>query len=52
MEQATPGGWVPASFDPNNGPYRCGAPVFKLPTSTLPPAVTLSSVGKSLSDLK
>ena len=52
VEQATPGGWVPASFGANDGPYRCGAPAFKLPASTLPPAVTLSSVGKSLSDLK
>jgi hypothetical protein len=52
VEQATVSGWVPASFRPNNGPYRCGAPAFKLPANTLPPAATLSSVGKTLSELK
>lgn len=51
VEQATSTGWQPASFGANNGPYRCGAPVYKL-QGTYPPPVTLASVGKSLSDLK
>jgi hypothetical protein len=51
VEVATPAGWEPAPFKPNNGPYRCGAPVLKL-TGNFPPPVSLSSVGKSLSDLK
>ena len=51
IEQATPAGWQPASFGANDGPYRCGAPVYKL-KGTYPPPVTLASVGKSLSDLK
>ena len=51
IEQATPTGWQPASFGANNGPYRCGAPVFKY-QGNLPQPVTLASVGKTLSDLK
>ena len=51
-EEATPTGWKPAAFDPNNGVYRCGAPVFKLPAGVYPPPVSLSDVGKSMSDLK
>ncbi len=52
VEQATPTGWVPAPFKPNNGAYRCGAPVYKLPAGVFPPTETLANVGKSLSDLK
>jgi len=52
VEQATPAGWQPAPFVPNDGPYRCGAPVYKMPAGSLPPAGTLASVGESLSDLK
>jgi len=52
VEQATPTGWVPAPFQPNDGAYRCGAPVYKLPAGTFPPTLTLSQVGKSMSDLK
>jgi ABC-type branched-subunit amino acid transport system substrate-binding protein len=51
VEQATPQGWQPAAFKPNNGVYRCGAPVYKLQGS-YPQPVTLKDVGKSLSDLK
>ncbi len=51
IEQATPAGWQPASFGANDGPYRCGAPVYKF-KGTYPPPVTLASVGKSLSDLR
>ncbi len=51
VEQATSTGWQPASFGANNGPYRCGAAVYKL-KGTYPSPVTLASVGKSLSDLK
>jgi len=50
IEQATPSGWVPAPFDPNNGAYRCGMPAVKV--SGIPPATQLSAVGLSLSDLK
>ncbi len=50
IEEATPSGWVPASFDPNNGAYRCGMPAIKV--SGIPPATQLSNVGLSLSDLK
>jgi hypothetical protein len=52
VEQATPGGWEPAPFRPNNGAYRCGAPVYRLPAGVFPPPATLASVGKNLSDLK
>jgi hypothetical protein len=50
-EKATPQGWEPAAFDPNDGAYRCHGPFFKLKTSYIPPT-TLSDVGKSLADLK
>jgi ABC-type branched-subunit amino acid transport system substrate-binding protein len=50
VEQATPSGWQPAPFDPNNGAYRCGQPVVKL--QGIPPAAQLSAVGLSLSNLK
>jgi ABC-type branched-subunit amino acid transport system substrate-binding protein len=50
VEQATPAGWQPASFGPNNGAYRCGQPAVKV--AGIPPAVQLSDVGLSLSNLK
>jgi ABC-type branched-subunit amino acid transport system substrate-binding protein len=50
IEQATPAGWQPAPFDPNNGAYRCGEPAVRV--KGIPPAVQLSNVGLSLSDLK
>jgi ABC-type branched-subunit amino acid transport system substrate-binding protein len=50
VEQATPAGWQPAPFDPNNGAYRCGQPAVKL--TGIPPAVQLSDVRLSLSNLK
>jgi hypothetical protein len=50
IEQATPAGWQPAPFGPNNGAYRCGEPAVKV--QGLPPAIQLSDVGLSLSDLK
>jgi hypothetical protein len=51
VEQATPAGWQPAPFGPNDGAYRCGAPVYKI-QGPYPPAITLADVGKSLSDLR
>jgi len=51
VEQATPNGWVPADFGANDGPYRCGENVIKLPAG-LPAPMQLSAVGKTLSDLK
>ena len=51
-EQATASGWQPATgFSPNtDGAYSCGEPAVKI--QGLPPAVQLSDVGLSLSDLK
>ena len=51
IEQATPGGWRPAQFGANTGPYLCGENVVKLPAG-FPTGVQLSAVGKTLSDLK
>ena len=51
VEQASTGGWQPAKFGANTGPYLCNENVIKLPAG-FPAAGTLSSVGKSLSDLK
>lgn len=50
IEQATPAGWKPAPFGPNNGAYRCGQPAVKL--QGMPAPVQLSAVGLSLSNLK
>ncbi|MFF0085845.1 ABC transporter substrate-binding protein [Streptomyces canus] len=49
--QATPEGWKPADFEPDDGPYRCDAPVVKYKGDYGKP-VTLADVGKSMSDLK
>jgi hypothetical protein len=51
VEQATTAGWVAAKFGANTGPYLCGGTQIKLPAG-FPAALQLSSVGKSLSDLK
>jgi Periplasmic binding protein len=51
IEQATATGWQAAQFGANTGPYRCGENVVKLPAG-FPAAVQLSTVGKSLNDLK
>jgi len=51
VEMATPSGWRPAPFDPNDGPYRCGQPVLRLPAG-FPQPETLQDVGKSISSLK
>jgi hypothetical protein len=51
IEQATASGWQPASFGANTGAYRCDAPVFNAPAG-LPQPLTLSDVGKSMSNLK
>jgi len=51
IEQATPAGWEPAPFDPNDGVYRCGEPPLKL-GSGYPAPMQLSDVGKTLGDLK
>ncbi|KUN80772.1 ABC transporter substrate-binding protein [Streptomyces griseoruber] len=47
---ATAEGWKAADFDPDQGAYRCDAPVYKYKGNYGQPA-TLASVGKSLSDL-
>jgi hypothetical protein len=51
VEQATPRGWVPAPFRPNNGPYRCGAPVYRL-KGNYPQPLTLANVGKNMSEFQ
>jgi len=51
IEQATASGWQAAQFGANTGPYLCGEQVIKLPAG-FPAAVQLSTVGKSLSELK
>ncbi|MFI5798119.1 ABC transporter substrate-binding protein [Streptomyces sp. NPDC051677] len=48
--EATAKGWQPADFKPDQGAYRCDAPVYKYKGNYGEPA-TLASVGKSLSDL-
>ncbi|MCX4766581.1 ABC transporter substrate-binding protein [Streptomyces sp. NBC_01275] len=48
--EATTKGWQPADFKPDQGAYRCDAPVYQYKGSYGEPA-TLASVGKSLSDL-
>lgn len=49
--EATPDGWKPADFMPDNGPYRCDAPVVKYRGDYGKPA-RLADVGKSMADLK
>ncbi|MDL4816352.1 ABC transporter substrate-binding protein [Actinomadura opuntiae] len=51
VEKATPDGWKPADFKPDNGPYRCGAPKYKY-TGSYGKPLTLADVGKSMNDLK
>jgi len=53
IEQATPGGWKPATgFTPNtDGVFSCGEPAIKLGPG-FPHGTQLSDVGRSLSDLK
>jgi hypothetical protein len=51
IEQATTTGWQPASFGANDGPYRCGAPVYKY-QGPYPQPLTLAGVGKTINDLK
>jgi ABC-type branched-subunit amino acid transport system substrate-binding protein len=51
VEQASPDGWQPAAFGPNDGAYRCGLTVYKF-RGNYPQPVTLPDVGKSLSDLR
>ncbi|MEU9017723.1 ABC transporter substrate-binding protein [Actinomadura sp. NPDC048394] len=50
-EKATPDGWKPADFKPNNGSYRCGEAKYKY-TGTYGKPMTLADVGKSMNDLK
>jgi Periplasmic binding protein len=52
VEEATPAGWTPAPFGPNDGAYRCGAPAYALPAGVFPQPETLSGVGKNMSELK
>jgi len=49
--ETTPEGWKPADFKPDNGPYRCDAPVVKYKGQYGAPA-RLADVGKSMDDLK
>ncbi|MEV1063951.1 ABC transporter substrate-binding protein [Streptomyces sp. NPDC050263] len=49
--EATPEGWKPADFEPDDGAYRCDAPTLKYKGKYTKP-VTLADVGKSMSDLK
>jgi ABC-type branched-subunit amino acid transport system substrate-binding protein len=49
--EASSKGWKPADFKPDNGPYRCDAPVVKYKGDYGKP-VTLTDVGKSMADLK
>ncbi|MHC5257722.1 ABC transporter substrate-binding protein [Streptomyces sp. UC4497] len=49
--EATPEGWKPADFKPDNGPYRCDAPAVKYRGKYVEPA-TLADVGRSMSDVK
>jgi ABC-type branched-subunit amino acid transport system substrate-binding protein len=51
IEKVSSKGWQPADFKPNQGAYRCSAPVYKYKGS-YGKALTLADVGKSLSDLK
>ncbi|MEU6753570.1 ABC transporter substrate-binding protein [Spirillospora sp. NPDC046719] len=51
VEKATPDGWKPADFKPDNGPYRCGAPKYRY-TGDYGRPLTLADVGKSMNDLK
>lgn len=49
--EASPKGWKPADFKPDDGAYRCDAPALKY-KGKYPKPITLSDVGKSMSDLK
>ncbi|UGQ11522.1 ABC transporter substrate-binding protein [Yinghuangia sp. ASG 101] len=51
IEKATPGGWRPADFTPNQGAYRCGIPAYRLTGDYGTPG-TLADVGKSADDLR
>jgi hypothetical protein len=51
IEKATPEGWKPAEFKPDQTAYRCNLPSIKL-TGNYGKPMTLADVGKSLSDLK
>jgi ABC-type branched-subunit amino acid transport system substrate-binding protein len=50
VAKATPEGWSPADFQPNEGPYRCGVEPYKYTKSYGKP-LTLADVGKSLDDV-
>jgi ABC-type branched-subunit amino acid transport system substrate-binding protein len=51
IEKATPEGWQPADFKPDESAYRCNTAPLKL-TGNYGKPMTLADVGKSLSDLK
>jgi hypothetical protein len=51
VEKATPSGWQPADFKPDQGAYRCNIPPYKF-TGDYPKPLTLADVGKSMSDVK
>ncbi|MFD0364690.1 ABC transporter substrate-binding protein [Nocardia sp. GCM10030253] len=49
--QATPEGWKPADFKPNQGQFRCDVPAYRYIGAYDRP-FTLADVGKSVSDVK
>lgn len=51
IEKATPDGWQPADFKPNDGAYRCGEPSHKY-TGDFGKPLALADVGKSAGDFK
>ncbi|MGI8329493.1 ABC transporter substrate-binding protein [Actinomadura scrupuli] len=51
VEKATPQGWKPADFKPNQGAYRCDAPAYKF-TGPYTKPLTLANVGKTMNDFK
>jgi ABC-type branched-subunit amino acid transport system substrate-binding protein len=51
VEHATPNGWQPADFKPDNGAFRCDAPARRYTGSYGKPA-TLADVGKTMGDFR
>lgn len=50
IEQATPDGWKPADFHPDDGLYRCNIPPYKY-TQDYGKPMTLADVGKTMNDV-
>jgi len=51
IERATPDGWVPADFGPDNGLYRCNVERYRF-TKDYGAPLTLADVGKSMTDFE